>query len=401
MAADSSQLAVLRKGAVEWNTMRRTNPSVLPDLSKADLKGRRLRGINFSKANLAEANLKLSDLGQSDFQEADLHSADLSGAALSGCRFIAAEMSEVSLLGSSCVKADFSRAKLISSILRRVDFSRAILSGADLRGSDMRETVLQNTDLRGADLRGANLWRSNDGGMLVDGAIVSEETILPTGKQGSAEWAAGNRAVFKGANVSVGTPGSRVSSTLPTSEKEPQLIDVTPSRSRKQDDRAPEEAVMPATVKSWQPKPKSALYDSVQLDLLQSNALKWNTMRKDHPILKINLKGADLDHKNLAYANLNGADLSGASLKNADLSRSKLQKALLRCADLSNANLHKADLREADLRGAKLWRANLDRANIEGAIVSENTVLNTGRKATTSWASENKAHFNPDGVPAR
>jgi|GEM_PF-1623077 len=100
----------------------------------------------------------------------------------------------------------------------------------------------------------------------------------------------------------------------------------------------------------------------------------WNTWRTEHPGLKPNLRGADLQNANLtsfnlfkvnlANANLNGAILVSADLKAAILQGTKLINANLSQALLNNANLIGADLTDADLINAVLTNARYDATTI-------------------------------------
>lgn len=394
-AADLNMTAQLRQGSVEWNAMRKSGRSVQPDLSGANLKGRRLRGFDFSRSNLVGADMSNSDLGRSDFQDALIKSAHLDGAALADARFNGADMSAAFLAGALCDRADFTGARLISTILRRADLSRALLHGADLRGADLREANLQNSDFRGADLRAVNMTRANTGGMIVDEASVSEETILPDGMRASREWAEGHRAVFRETK-----PGSRaeISATKATREPgKPAPFKASSDGGLPVNGSAQGGTPISAPVKAWLPEPRKIAYDAGQAEELKTNVLKWNRMRKEQPTIRINLQQADLKGRMLAYADLDHADLVGASLRGTDLSQAVLRHALLTGADLRTANLDRADLRDADLRGATLLRANIDRARFDGAIVSSGTVLDSGRNATASWAAEKRAIFDQDG----
>ncbi len=90
-------------------------------------------------------------------------------------------------------------------------------------------------------------------------------------------------------------------------------------------------------------------------------------------------------------------DLSFADLTDADLSQAELRRVLLRNAVLIGANLRAADLadanmRDADLTGADFTEANLSGADLTGAagfdetgaVLSENTVCDTGTEAAFS-----------------
>jgi TIR domain/Pentapeptide repeats (8 copies) len=113
-----------------------------------------------------------------------------------------------------------------------------------------------------------------------------------------------------------------------------------------------------------------------QVKGVKQGAAAWNTWRKQHPHVKLDLNranlirsklsGADLSNADLNCANLMGANLMGANLSGADLS-----VAHLNGASLMDANLSGADLSNAHLNGASLWRttlANLDLRSVQGLI---------------------------------
>lgn len=118
------------------------------------------------------------------------------------------------------------------------------------------------------------------------------------------------------------------------------------------------------------------------LRILRKGVEVWNRWREENPGIIPDLKGADLNGKNLRDANLSGSELRaakliqtnlvGAKLAGADLTRASLTIALLDGADLVEANLTRAKLIrayliEAKLGGAKLIGADLDRANLTRA----------------------------------
>src|SRR5260221_4504393 len=76
---------LLRDGVAIWNTWRKEEPNIRPDLtgtdlSKADLTGTDLSKADLSEANLFRANLTRADLSGANLSKADLTSADLTGA---------------------------------------------------------------------------------------------------------------------------------------------------------------------------------------------------------------------------------------------------------------------------------------------------------------------------------
>jgi uncharacterized protein YjbI with pentapeptide repeats len=397
-AADARHETIMKKGSVEWNAMRQNDPALRPDLSGAAIKGRRLRKVDFSRTNLAGADISQTDLGKADFRDADLQGARLDGSVLAGSRFADAKMQRASLAGASCSDADFNGAQMASSVLRRVDFVNAMLRGADLSGADLREANLEHADLSKADLRAANLWLARAGGANFNGSVVSDETVLPNGKAGSAEWAAAHGALFR--------PTVHAPEDLPKTrpEQEPEPSPFPANTAQATSSGSPAKASLAKTLKpmrAWRPSPSTISYDADQLDLLKSNVMKWNRMRAADPSMIVRLVEAPLSGRVLANADLHGARLEKASLKRSDLENADLKNADLRGADLRSAYLEQADFRNADLRGANLWLANTGRAQFKGAIVSSETVLDNGNKATRAWAEKHSAQFTDDQVLAR
>jgi len=93
------------------------------------------------------------------------------------------------------------------------------------------------------------------------------------------------------------------------------------------------------------------------------------------------IRGLDLQNRNLDYADFTGsslpkADLRYASLKHAVLRQARLDQAQLRSAyleqvDLSDAKLSGVDLSRAELPGARLYEAKLPGANLTDANLSD------------------------------
>lgn len=91
--------------------------------------------------------------------------------------------------------------------------------------------------------------------------------------------------------------------------------------------------------------------------------------RRDHAndSQPIDLRGAYLEHADLARADLAGANLLGAHLAHADLTG----------ADLTSADLTGADLTEAILSGAELSGAQMSVAELTGAYLRHATLQGT------------------------
>ena len=123
--ANPEQVAVLKQGAESWNEWRMQNPTVIPNLSKADLRGEDLSKTNLSGADLRGAQAYASDLSESDLMEAHLTAADFTRAYLWGVNLSGAELSGT-------------------------NFSQANLAHGNLRGASLDGTVFGDTNLSDA-----------------------------------------------------------------------------------------------------------------------------------------------------------------------------------------------------------------------------------------------------------
>ncbi|NTW57021.1 MAG: pentapeptide repeat-containing protein [Chlorobiaceae bacterium] len=408
MAYNTGHLNTLRSGVKAWNSMRAAHADVVPDLSGADLKGRNLKGADLHNADLTGTDLSQSNLGNADLKHARMDHAKLSDSNLMKADLEGAELRDADLERAILDHATCRKARLKGAIIKKADCRNTDFSEAELAVTNLREAYLANANFEGSDLSDAYLWRANMSGAKMKGVKVSPVTVLDTGKYATASWAEKNHAVFTGASEPV-SPGNTDNSRKNAETKELQIQHeqsdssqqaARPSltgENRRNHYRAKENKTPSANI--WRLSsggPLVVAYDRQQFEMLKSNALKWNEFRKSDRNMVVNLKGAPLDGKNLAYADLNRASLSGAGFRKADLSQGDLRYADLRGCDLREANLQHADLGEADLRGANLWRANIGRARFEGALVSASTVLDTGKKATPELAERYGMKFSAE-----
>jgi uncharacterized protein YjbI with pentapeptide repeats len=128
--------------------------------------------------------------------------------------------------------------------------------------------------------------------------------------------------------------------------------------------------------------------DAEQLSRLLRIGQDWNTWRKKHPGVEVDLTEADLRGKylsdaNLAEVNLRGAHLDEARLRGVNLRRANLRRANLRRANLRGVYLVRArivdtDLIEASVIEADLRQTSLRRADLTGACLC-GTILNDAR----------------------
>lgn len=127
--------AVLDSGVDEWNSWRKKDPTIWPNLFEVRRPGVDLTGINLDSANLYAAN--------------------------------------------------FQAAKLRRANLRNTNLKDARLARADLIGADLSESNLHNADLRYADLRWVNLRDANLtfarlDHARVDGAVLGATSLGQT-----------------------------------------------------------------------------------------------------------------------------------------------------------------------------------------------------------------------------
>ncbi|HVM70320.1 MAG TPA: toll/interleukin-1 receptor domain-containing protein [Anaerolineales bacterium] len=146
--------------------------------------------------------------------------------------------------------------------------------------------------------------------------------------------------------------------------------------------------------------------DEAQVHRLKAGVGDWNTWRRAHLEVRIDLRGADLSGAALPGANLADADLTRAVLATADLRKAILLRANLSETNLSGADLHGAYLKSARLPGSILAQANLthadlrsaglSRADLSGALLERAFLLGTslaetrlaGARWNAAWAGD-------------
>lgn len=170
--ANQEHLAILKQGVNQWNTWRKENPGIKPELSWADLSKDRLSGVDFSGANMEGANLSRADVREGNLRNAYLFrsflsNANLEKADLSEAFLLEANIGRANLSGANLAGAMLANTTLVSADLNKANLQGAVLSGANLTSAKLHEAELCSakclgcffyaSDLRGADLRSANL----------------------------------------------------------------------------------------------------------------------------------------------------------------------------------------------------------------------------------------------------
>ena len=117
----------------------------------------------------------------------DLTGADLSRRALQYADLRAANLAGARLTQANLHHADLANARLVAAHLTGVDLSFANLRGANLSRTFLRGDVYligfvdERPDLRGADLRATNFSSASFYNVRLEGAIINDATIMPSG----------------------------------------------------------------------------------------------------------------------------------------------------------------------------------------------------------------------------
>src|SRR6266404_369263 len=137
--ADEEHLQILRQGIEAWNKWRRDNPTIVPDLSDAQLDGMSFveRGVDHEK--------------RVHFTRAyHLQRVDFSGASLVGANFSGTDLCDADMEGANLLAANFS-----------VEASNNDGGHGSSYGAEMVRTDLRSADLRGADFTFAEFQYTN------------------------------------------------------------------------------------------------------------------------------------------------------------------------------------------------------------------------------------------------
>jgi hypothetical protein len=109
--SNPEHLARLKEGVEAWNRWRKSNPSIEPDLSEANLGGAYLREANLSRAHLLGANLSSAHLIAANLSGADLREAHLMLATLVETNLEGADLTGCSVYGISVWNAKLDGAR--------------------------------------------------------------------------------------------------------------------------------------------------------------------------------------------------------------------------------------------------------------------------------------------------
>ncbi len=330
-AYDKEALGTLKKSVAEWNAMRLAKSGETIDLSRAPLEKSDLSG-----ARLDEVNLKGAFMKDVKLKEADLQGANLRWAMLEN--------------------ADFSRANVTNAFFFDTNLANAKLNGANFKGAQFFEQV--------------NL----------DGATLSNNTILPSGKKATAQWSFLHNAKFVQEPEGASIFHESLQPVIPLKQENSR---VSSASQREVSDSKKQKRILAGS------SLENASLNNA--DMAGADLRKTNFYKAD--MKSARLHGANLQGANLERAFLKGADLSNSNLSKALLYGAKLTEANLSGANLEGANLFDADLEGANLDGANLKDANIIDANFNNATFSPLTTLPSGKQATSGWANLIRAKF--------
>lgn len=157
--ADEEQLGIIKdKGVRAWNSWRRENYSIIPDLRCAEFQQAYLFQADFSNVNLYSANFKGAFLLEAQLRLANLESANLEWAKL---RNIALEESI-----------------LMNANLKEADCSESNFRDANLRGADLRGAILRETDIGRSQCLGTNFSHAVLTGACIEDWNINSQTNL-------------------------------------------------------------------------------------------------------------------------------------------------------------------------------------------------------------------------------
>jgi Pentapeptide repeats (8 copies) len=166
--ANPEHLEILKRGVKKWNQWREENPKIKPDLTGANLRGRRLKSVDFKDANLSRAILTECDLSGANLTKAKLVKTTLRDGILAGAILYSAILRQSDCRDAFLRWADLSRA----------DFTDANLSNADLRRTHLARSVFTRADISGCAVYGSAIWNVELEGAVQTDLVITEHDEL-------------------------------------------------------------------------------------------------------------------------------------------------------------------------------------------------------------------------------
>lgn len=148
--ANEEHIAILRKGVQYWNTWRKANPDVKPDLGdRWDVESPKgpQPYIHFNDLDLSMIDLSYTNLDGLDFHRTKFIGANLYEAVLGNAGLYDADFTNADLTGVELYYASLEGARLSGAYLGGVFFYRSWVDGTDFSGCRLYETQFIDTDL--------------------------------------------------------------------------------------------------------------------------------------------------------------------------------------------------------------------------------------------------------------
>lgn len=173
--ANPEHLKILKQGVEVWNKWREENPEVRPDLSGADLQGKRFFQTNFSKSNFSKANLEETWLHACNLSDSDFSFSNLSLAVLNSSDLSNSSLVKSNLQGSRFARSDLSGATILEAFIFNTDFELANLRYANLQNLRISRSIFKDTNFRDANLTKTQIFASD-----MEGAIFINTNLTQT-----------------------------------------------------------------------------------------------------------------------------------------------------------------------------------------------------------------------------
>lgn len=180
--SELQKLAKQKRGYKIWNQWRRENPTVTPNLSRADLSELNLglfdlRGANLKSAVLRNTQLSWAKLNNADLSNANLSRANLNSAELISCNLNKANLSRAELCNANLRKACFITASLREANLSNATLSFATLTQTRLNKADLTSAVMRSVDLQDADLSAVQALGADFEGAVLTGVCIQDWNV--------------------------------------------------------------------------------------------------------------------------------------------------------------------------------------------------------------------------------
>ena len=149
-------LSLLKTSSQRWNTWRKENPNIRPDLRGLDF-----RQIRTSCINIVFGATHDHTFDDYDFRDTNLSKSFIKANAISRMKLSGADLSQCDLSSHDLSGMDLSKTNLYRSNLSKTILNGADLSNANLTETDLRFAVLTDSDLSGARLSSSLVSRSS------------------------------------------------------------------------------------------------------------------------------------------------------------------------------------------------------------------------------------------------